>query len=72
MLGDIERMNELAADGQLSEEDIAELTDMISAAAAERAREDTENSDYEADTFRTERRDEEATQRQDLTDVDAT
>jgi multidrug resistance efflux pump len=72
MLDDVERMNELAADSQLSEEDIAELTDMINTAAAKRAREDAENNDHEADTLRTERRDEEATQRHDLTDVDTT
>jgi multidrug resistance efflux pump len=72
MLDDVERMNELATDSQLSEEDIAELTDMINAAAAERAQEDAENSDHEAGTLRAERKDEEAPQRRDLTDVDAT
>lgn len=72
MLDDVERMNELASDSQLSEGDIAELTDMINTAAVERAQEDLRNSADEADTLRDEKNDEEATQRRDLTDVDAT
>jgi Arc/MetJ-type ribon-helix-helix transcriptional regulator len=42
MLDDVERMNELASDSKLNEEDIPELTNMINAAAAERTREDIE------------------------------
>jgi Arc/MetJ-type ribon-helix-helix transcriptional regulator len=70
MLEDIEHMNELAADSHLSEEDVEELAAMIDAGAAERAREDLEAADSEAETPRGET-DGESPQRRDLTDVDA-
>lgn len=43
MLDDIERMNEITANSQLTDDDIDELADMIDAAAAAREREDHPN-----------------------------
>jgi Arc/MetJ-type ribon-helix-helix transcriptional regulator len=65
MLDDIERMNELTANSQLTNEDIDELADMINAAAAERAQEDLKTTDSE----RTETNKEETRQR-DRTNLD--
>lgn len=66
MLDDVERMDQLASESDLTKADVEELAAMIDAAAAERARDDRETAD--SDT-RTRRGDEE--QRRDRTDVDA-
>ena len=46
-LDDLERMDELTASSQLTEEDVEELAAKITAAAAESAREDLDNIDPE-------------------------
>lgn len=67
MLDDIERMNDLTANSQLTDEDIDELADMINAAAAERAQADLETTNSE----RTETNNEESSQQRDRTNLDA-
>lgn len=47
-LDDLERMDELAVRSDLTEDDVEELAESITAAAAERAREDLEELDSEA------------------------
>jgi hypothetical protein len=66
MLDDIERMNELTANSQLTDNDIDELADMINTAAAERAQADLETTESE----RTETN-EGSSQRRDRTNLDA-
>jgi Arc/MetJ-type ribon-helix-helix transcriptional regulator len=67
MLDDIERMNELTANSQLTDDDIDELADMINTAAAERAQADRETTASE----RTETNNEESSQQRDRTNLDA-
>lgn len=45
MLDDLERMNRLAEDSQLTEDDVEELAKQINKAASERAREDAKNQE---------------------------
>lgn len=71
MLDDIERMDHLASESQLSEESVEELATMIDAAAAERVQKDIETVDADTNTLHDHGGDEEARHR-DLTDVDAT
>ena len=66
MLDDIERMNDLTANSQLTDDAIDDLADMINAAAAERAQEDLETAGSE----RTETTDED-TRHRDRTNLDA-
>jgi hypothetical protein len=63
MLDDIEEMNQLASNSQLTDDDIDDLADMINAAATERAREDLETGET-ADN-------EEPSRQQDRTNLDA-
>lgn len=72
MLDDIERMNHLASESQLDKGSIEELASVIDAAAAERAQEDIETVNEDGDTAHDETEDQEAAQRRNLTDVDAT
>ncbi|WP_273836923.1 hypothetical protein [Halococcus sp. PRR34] len=72
MLDDVERMNQLASESQLDEESVDELATMINAAAAERAQEDLETGESDAETSHDGTEDEEESQRRNLTDVDAT
>lgn len=71
MLNDIERMNQLTTNSQLTDEDIEDLADMIDAAAAERAREDLTTEDRDTHTRDDETTDEDASQRRDRTNLDA-
>lgn len=48
MLDDIERLDQLASDSQLTQADIEELAQSIDEAAAERARRDVETVDSDA------------------------
>jgi Arc/MetJ-type ribon-helix-helix transcriptional regulator len=66
MLDDIERMNELTANSQLTDDEIDDLAEMINAAAAERAQADLETETSE----RTNSIDEDAAQRRDRTNLD--
>lgn len=47
MLDDLERMNRLAEDSQLTEDDVEELARQINRAASERAREDAKSQETE-------------------------
>lgn len=71
MLDDIERMNHLTADSQLTDEDIEELADMIDAAASERVREDLKTGNHATQPRDDETTDEDTSQRRDRTNIDA-
>lgn len=72
VLDDIERMDQLAAESELTEADVDDLAAMITAAAAERAQEDLAGDDLDGDASEGET-DEDVTSRdRDVTDVDAT
>lgn len=51
MLDDIERMNQVASQSQLGDEDAEDLADLIEAAATERARNDLADSDLDLDAL---------------------
>lgn len=70
MLDDIELMDELAAESQLTEADVDELAAMINEAAADRAREDRERYDPAPGTLHADS-DEETPNPRDIEDIDA-
>lgn len=74
MLDDIERMDQLASESQLSEESVDELATMIDTAAAKRAQNDRhdETVDADTDTRRDETEGDEESRHRDLTDANAT
>lgn len=72
VLGDIERMDQLAAESELTEADVDDLAAMITAAAAERAQEDLAGDDSDGGASGPETGDDAASRDRDVTDVDAT
>jgi hypothetical protein len=70
VIDDLERMDQLASDSQLTEADIEDLAAMIDAAAAERAQEDLAGAQDEGSS-RSEADQTESSQRGDVTDADA-
>ena len=72
VLDDIEQMDQLASDSQLTEEDVEELAAMIDAGAAERTQGDLAAGDSDTDRPRSGVDEDEPSRHQDVTDVDAT